>query len=65
MITKKAKPLPPSDDEIKHAYKLYLSKEFTLQQIVRHTKVSSYWIYKYHRKKLVDAQKQQVTMQFD
>lgn len=65
MITKRAKPIPPSDDAIKHAYKLYLSKEFTLQQIVRHTKVSSYWIYKHHRKKLVDAQKQQVTMQFD
>ena len=64
MIKKTEKPTPPSDDAIKHAYKLYLSKEFTLKKITRHTKVSSYWIYKLHRKKLIEAEKQQISMQF-
>jgi hypothetical protein len=62
MNTKREKPIPPSDEAIKHAYKLYLSKEFTLQQITRHTKVSSYWIYKHHRKKLILAQELQTTL---
>lgn len=65
MISKRQKPQPPSDDAIKHAYKLYLSKEFTLNQITRQTKVSSFWIYKFHKSRLIDAQKQQISMDFN
>jgi DNA invertase Pin-like site-specific DNA recombinase len=62
MKTKRQKPTPPSDEAIKHAYKLYLSKEFTLQQISRHTKVSPYWIYKHHNKKIQQAEQLQTKL---
>lgn len=62
MIKRKKQPNPPTDKALKNAYKLYLSKEFTLQQITRSTKVSSYWIYNYHKKRLIEAQKQQITL---
>jgi DNA-directed RNA polymerase specialized sigma subunit len=65
MKTKRQKPTPPLDEAIKHAYKLYLSKEFTLQQISRHTKVSPYWIYKHHKKQLMVAQQLQISMDFE
>ena len=62
MKTKRQKPHPPNESDLKHAYKLYLSKEFTLKQITRHTKISAYWIYKHHNKKLLEAQTQQTTL---
>jgi DNA-directed RNA polymerase specialized sigma subunit len=61
-LIKIEKPEPPSEERLKHAYKLYLSKEFTLSQIVRHTKVSQYWIYKHHKKKLLLAKELQTTL---
>jgi hypothetical protein len=61
-IKKRAAPQPPNESDLKHAYKLYLSKEFTLQQITRSTKVSAYWIYKHHKKKLSEAAKLQTTL---
>jgi hypothetical protein len=54
---------PPTEDEIKHAYKLYLSKEFTLKAITRHTAVSSYWIYKQHKKNKRIADQLQTKME--
>jgi hypothetical protein len=62
MKTKREKPQPPNAEDLKHAYKLYLSKEFTIKQIVRHTKISAYWLYKTHKKKLIEAQKMQINM---
>jgi hypothetical protein len=62
MKKKRTKPEPPSETDLKNAYKLYLSKEFTLKQITRSTKISAYWIYKHHKKKLIQAQFMQITL---
>ena len=59
---KRAKPQPLTPDQIKDAYKLYLSKEFTLAQITRVTKVSAYWIYKHHNQNLKKADSLQLKL---
>lgn len=61
-IKKRAAPQPPNPKDLQKAYLLYLSKEFTLQQITRSTKVSAYWIYKHHKKRLNEAQALQINL---